>query len=44
MRPIQPRGVRSRPEQVQFEVMVLKLKEMLAVAPEAMRGRYTNME
>jgi 6-phospho-3-hexuloisomerase len=29
---------------VLFEVMVLKLKEMLAVSPEAMRARHTNME
>lgn len=29
---------------VLFEVMVLKLKEMLAVTPEAMRERHTNME
>lgn len=29
---------------VLFEVMVLKLKTMLGVAPEAMRGRHTNME
>jgi 6-phospho-3-hexuloisomerase len=29
---------------VLFEVMVLKLKDMLAVAPEAMRARHTNME
>jgi 6-phospho-3-hexuloisomerase len=27
-----------------FEVMVLKLKDMLGVAPEAMRARHTNME
>ena len=27
-----------------FEVMVLRLKEMLAVSPEAMRSRHTNME
>jgi 6-phospho-3-hexuloisomerase len=29
---------------VLFEVMVLKLKEMLAASPEAMRARHTNME
>lgn len=27
-----------------FEVMVLKLKDMLGVSPEAMRARHTNME
>ena len=27
-----------------FEVMVLKLKEMLGASPEAMRARHTNME
>lgn len=27
-----------------FEIMVLRLKEMLAVSPEAMRARHTNME
>jgi len=27
-----------------FEVMVLKLKEMLGVSPQAMRARHTNME
>ncbi len=29
---------------VLFEVMVLKLKTLLGVTPEAMRGRHTNME
>ena len=29
---------------VLFEVMVLKLKEMLGVTPESMRARHTNME
>ena len=29
---------------VLFEVMVLKLKEMLGASPEAMRARHTNME
>lgn len=27
-----------------FEIMVLKLKDMLGVSPEAMRARHTNME
>jgi 6-phospho-3-hexuloisomerase len=27
-----------------FEIMVLRLKDMLAVSPEAMRARHTNME
>ena len=27
-----------------FEIMVLKLKEMLGASPEAMRARHTNME
>ncbi len=27
-----------------FEIMVLKLKDMLDVSPEAMRARHTNME
>lgn len=27
-----------------FEIMVLKLKDMLGVSPEAMRSRHTNME
>ena len=27
-----------------FEIMVLRLKEMLGVSPEAMRARHTNME
>lgn len=29
---------------VLFEIMVLKLKDMLAVSPQAMRARHTNME
>jgi 6-phospho-3-hexuloisomerase len=29
---------------VLFEVMVLKLKTLLAVTPEAMRANHTNME
>ena len=29
---------------VLFEIMVLKLKDMLGVSPEAMRARHTNME
>ena len=29
---------------VLFEVMILKLKERLAVSPEAMRANHTNME
>ena len=29
---------------VLFEVMVLRLRERLAIAPEAMRARHTNLE
>ncbi|RUX06422.1 6-phospho-3-hexuloisomerase, partial [Mesorhizobium sp. M8A.F.Ca.ET.059.01.1.1] len=27
-----------------FEIMVLKLRELTAASPEAMRARHTNME